>query len=343
MTSSPVTRDQLRLFGLDLGALWQAYRAGWAEALQWPLFAWLNPADPVRLLQADGRESVWRAGRRLAGGWRAPRFVAVELPEDLVLRRVLTLPDLPLAEVQEAVALEARSASPFPPEDLASGYRVHRLAGGPLEVEIALASRRQIEGALRAAAPRLRGRSPEVWAGGAKPVVFEGYGAPLRLRQAARRRAGLLVLLGLAAALVAAIAVTPTAKLRLQALQANAAHEQLRAATAPQVRLRDQLVSARAQVQAIGQVLAARPDALPVLALVTRLLPDNTFLLRLELRGQTVRLTGQTDNAANLMQILGDHPGLRDVRAPTAATRPAGATKENFTIEFTLDPKVPAP
>jgi general secretion pathway protein L len=61
-------------------------------------------------------------------------------------------------------------------------------------------------------------------------------------------------------------------------------------------------------------------------------------LLVLQIQGHKVSITGQTANASALMKKLGGQPGLRDVRAPAPATKPLGATRESFTIEFTMDP-----
>ncbi|MBP6652380.1 MAG: PilN domain-containing protein, partial [Xylophilus sp.] len=68
-------------------------------------------------------------------------------------------------------------------------------------------------------------------------------------------------------------------------------------------------------------------------------LTDDTSLRSLQIQGLKVNIEGQTGNAAELMQLLGRQPGFRDVVAPTAATRPFGAAKDNFKIEFMLEPK----
>ena len=83
----------------------------------------------------------------------------------------------------------------------------------------------------------------------------------------------------------------------------------------------------------VGQPL----PPLNVLKIVTDALPDDTSLLGLQVQGAKVTLSGQTANAAALMKQLGATAGLRDVIAPTPATKPLGATREQFTIEFTLD------
>jgi len=76
----------------------------------------------------------------------------------------------------------------------------------------------------------------------------------------------------------------------------------------------------------------------PVLQLITEALGDDTSLLSVQVQGHKVSLTGQTANASALMKKLDGLPGLRDVRAPAPATKPLGATRESFTIEFSMDP-----
>ena len=46
--------SDLRLFGIDLGVLWQDLRKPWQNMHAWPVFAWLTPVVPVQLEQADG-------------------------------------------------------------------------------------------------------------------------------------------------------------------------------------------------------------------------------------------------------------------------------------------------
>ena len=82
---------------------------------------------------------------------------------------------------------------------------------------------------------------------------------------------------------------------------------------------------------------------LKVMDLLTQALPDDTSLLGLQVQGLKVTMNGQTTNAAALMQHLSAQPGIREVRAPSAATRPLGVSKDSFSLEFTLDPKMLSP
>jgi len=131
-----IDRSSLRLFGMDLATVPGYLREGWSEALRWPVLRWLTPDDPVRVLHADGTESV-RPGvsaHRIAAPAQV-RFAAVELAEEALLRRSLLLPRLTEDELRQAVELDVRAASPFPEDDVVWGCDVER--GDRLRVEIA--------------------------------------------------------------------------------------------------------------------------------------------------------------------------------------------------------------
>ncbi len=84
----PSISSDARFLGVDLALLWRDMREPWRNVHQWPVLSWLTPQPPVLLLQADGKQSVWEGGRQVTS--RAiPRFKAVELPDDLVLRVVV--------------------------------------------------------------------------------------------------------------------------------------------------------------------------------------------------------------------------------------------------------------
>lgn len=350
-----------RFFGLDLAPLRRDLGQAWAGLRSGPLLSWISPMQPVRLLQADGSESLWQA--REGAPQRAPqksspragtphaRFLAVELPDELLLRRSLQLPPMPAASVQEAVALDLRSSSPFAEDDLVWGYTIHATPPRGLQVDGVLASGKQIAQYLLGMQERLRAAagaspaSPEVWATvpGRTPVVLRGFAETLRYRAVARQQVTAWALLASMAALLLAIAITPTLQMRLRAIEAVNAFTALSQRTAALLREREALVQVQTQLTALQAILAEHVDPLRVMELLTQALPDDTTVFTLQIQGSKVSLTGQTGNAAALMQLLSAHPVLRDVRAPTAAMRPPGASKDIFSIELTLDTKALGP
>jgi general secretion pathway protein L len=329
------TLDQrsLRLFGVDLAAVPGYLRAGWAEALRWPAFRWLTPDDAIRVIHADGSESVRQgvSARQVAAPGRI-RFTAVELAEEALLRRSLVLPRLTDDEIRQAVALDVRAASPFAEDDLAWGYVTER--GERVRVDIALTSRRLIGQQLEAQRQRCGDVEPEVWVGGERPFVISGYGESARLARSRRLRLALACLVAVTAVLLAALAITPTMQLRERALDATSRNDELSRTVRPQSQMRDELVKVGDQVRLLAKAMEQRADVVALLDQVTRQLPDDAVLNRLEIAGGTVRISGQADNAAQLLQTLGANPAFRDVRAPAGIARAPAGGKEGFTIEF---------
>jgi general secretion pathway protein L len=345
-----------RLFGLDLSGL----GTQWLQAIramgQWPLVSWLTPRLPVRVLMPHGDVLTSTSDQKpLALQQKAniaTEFEAVVLPDDLVLHHQVQLPPLPAAETQAALALAVQSQSPFAPDDLLWVARPAGTAHATTATrDVVLTSRPLVQAYLDTARPRLLKATapntpPEIWAhvAGAPPFVVPGFGEARRQRSTRRRFAVNIGLCLLAFGLAVAAAVTPTLQLRMRAIDAVAQHARLQQQVAPALALRESHIKTTEQLQALADVAGPPVSAVQVLDLVTRALPDDTSLLSFVLNATEapakppkVVLTGNTGNAAALMQKLGNQPGLRDIKALTAATKPLGADKESFSIEATLD------
>lgn len=307
--------------------------------------AWAAPGEAVTVLHADGSQSVWRGGQRLADAApaRAAKFVAIALPEEMVLRRTLVLPRMTQVHSAEAVLLEVRSNSPFAPEDLAWGSSARELDGGPTQVALALASRRHVAQFLQDRWPELgaAARQPEVWAMSEQglPVVVQGYGEVHRLHEASIERRWNWILAGIALALATMVAVTPTVQLRFRALEAAAAFEAVLRRVAPLVRKRDELAALNDKARALDKIAAERVDPAGVMEYLTQALPDDTYLYGLDIQKAKITASGHTVDASALLQKLSSDPRLKNVKAPMPVTRQPGATKEAFVIEFSLEPK----
>jgi general secretion pathway protein L len=341
----PTLPNQAQFFGLDLGSLWRDFLTAWRGMIEWPVFSWLWPKPAVRLWLPEGGQSLsldlHTAPIHDEQRARSARFDAVLLPENLLLRRTLDLPNLQPAELKAALTLEVQALSPFTPEDVIWAQEIGSQGNNALRVHVVMTSRKLIEQHLAAVHQQLESQTPEVWvprADGPGFLMLPGFGEARRQRQSAVWRWASAALAVLALALVAAIAVTPSVQLYLRAQQANQAMTSLGQKATPVIAQRESLV--RKSEQLTNLALLSRKSAPPLqtLKLITEALPDDTSLLSLQLQGQKVSISGQTGNAAALMKQLGSTPGLRDVKAPTPATKPLGAPRESFTIEFTLDP-----
>lgn len=348
-----------RFFGLDLNQLKADVFKTWRRAPQWPPLSWLRPEQVLRLVPAEGAPSVvWESGQPVAKAGREPAFWAVELPEHMVLRKTVALPALDPQDCASAAELEVQAISPFAADDLLWGYTELSRSSKAVKLLVVLASRTQTEPYLQARVAEqlhlqtLKGQTkaesleqPEVWvfAPERTPVVFQGFGEHARYAWGRKRLWWNVGGVALTLLLCTAIAATPTAQLRLRAIEAVHAYEGMSAKTKDVVAKRETLMQSADKVAGLSELLGERIDGVQVLSMLTHVLPDDTALQSARIQGSKVTISGLTENASALMQKLSNQDGVKDVRAPSAATRMGGGNKESFTIELGLDAKVFGP
>lgn len=345
------------LFGLDLSRAW-AHLCQLGSSL--PLLRWLQraiPATPVALVQAGGpqpqaagprqvllRTGSWlgeAAGEPAAPGKKAARFSALLLPEDLILTRSFTLPPMSPADLAAAMQLQVLTHTPFAEQDTYSAYSARPdPATQQLHVQLVLASRPTIEQLLQRVVDSQRlPQPPEVWAPTAQgPILCTGWGERPRLRHERLQRWRLLASALLVLGLLLALVLTPSLKLRQQALQAQ---QQTQALVRQTTEVAAQRQAFMAQVQTLGTLapqLTQQIDPLKLLLTITRLLPDDTAVQSLTLEGNRLSLQGLSDNASRVHELLSREPGFRNVRLPSAITREGRSNKESFVLEAELDP-----
>ena len=345
-----LTHDNRRFFGLDLSQWPHQWRAAGRVLATLPVFVRLAPTVRLALWQADGRVTHWQVARdaaRIDRTAAADAAWALELEHSRVLERRLALPPLAAADLAQAVALNVASNSPFPAEQTVYGHAEQ--ADG--RVSVAITSRAQVDQAqaqASAAGWQPRGE-PEVWVipsaaslatdnDTLRPIIIHGYGEVARARLAARGFGRHLALALLAALLLAALLVTPTAFTRARAHQAMEAQEALQRQARPQIGTHEALLARIGQMQALRDLIGQQVALPPALDMITRAVPDGAWLTALRMEGAKLTLTGSADDAAALVQRLAQQPGVRDARLASPAMRPMGASKENFIIELQLDP-----
>jgi general secretion pathway protein L len=339
-------QNDARLFGLDLAPLGRDILTAWRGMLEWPVVSWLWPQPRLRLWLPDGQKARSRGPQTPAlpdiGKGPAAHFQALVLPEDILLRRTLVMPTLAQAERQAALALQLQTFSPFAPEDLVWTSEVQASEDGKTQqIHAALTSRKLIATHLAEQDADIALDDMEVWiphVHGGFHAVAAGFAEKRRHSRSTAWRWFSAALFLLALALVIAILVTPTVQLYLRAKQAESALTALQQKAMPVLAERESYTKATERLNQAGESLNQSVAPLPVLQLITETLGDDTSLNSLQVQGHKVSIAGQTVNASVLMKKLGSQPGLRDVRAPAPATKPLGATRESFTIEFTMDP-----
>lgn len=349
MSASSGAPTQASFLGLDLASLGRDLLAAWRGMLDWPLVSWLWPKSDVRVWLSGGGSALSRGLNTVLSHddksrVKAARFEAILLPENLLLRRTITLPQLQAAQVQAALSLEIQSLSPFTPGDAVWAHHVSQQNNSGIQAQVIISSKKLIAQHIAVAHPQLTSSNSEVWVSlgdvlnaEAGFVALPGFGGAGRDQQNTSWRwvSGLLLLTVLS--LLAGILLTPTIRIYLMSVQASHALEVVAKKANPAVEQRELLLRLTEQVASLDKLVEKPIPPLRTLLDITQALPDDTFLMTLQIQGLKVTMNGQTSNAAALMKQLGSTPGLRDVRAPTAATKPLGATREQFTIEFVLD------
>lgn len=330
----------LNLFGVDLRRAVLAFRDGWADAIEWPALAWMSPQLPVRANFPDGSEKI------LAGATTcpAPHGAKVEsralvLPDELVLTRRLTLPDLVRPDLHQALSLEVAAQSPFPAEDTVWGVRFGAAGAEGRPAALAISSRSHVAALQQSAAAEGRGGSDaEIWAWDDGPVVLEGYGEAARLGKQSRRKNGILLALVAVTLMALILSLVPFILMREQVFDAQARFAVLQGESGELLRARDAAVGGGMRLQAMQARIGERVEFVPMFDAVSAVLPDDVFLTRLDVRAGRVTIAGLATNAAALMETISSNPRFTSVRAPAPIAK-ADGQRESFTIEFTYVPE----
>ena len=332
-----------------LGVDWHQLHRDWIVALNlmahWPAFRWLTPAHIVRIKTQSGKsfDYIEKAGRVVAVFPQAKtvKFSGFLLPDKLVLWQSVALPNLSADAVRAAIELQVRDLNPFSPDDAIWGYIPSVPMQGRSKTYIAIASRKliaQYVASLESA--QSSQKNFEIWVEAPESygfLVLDGFGEKMRMQYSSRWRGANLCLVFLLIAIGFAAAITPAAQLRLRAVQAFADFTKLQSLAAPVLQVRERLVRLEQQVKALQAPIEQSLQPELVLLNITKLLGDDTYVTSLQAQGAKISLSGQTPNTAALMQQLGSQVGVKDVRAPSPATKQRGAERETFNIEFMLD------
>lgn len=343
-----------KLFGLDLGFLGGQVRDALRQLEQLPLLRRTLPASPIQILSVGAGPDAMVAwvrsdrllwdGRAEAGEQKVFAYAAVLLPADNALLRTLYLPPMSPKALQGAALLDVQMMSPFGDDRTLWAYAVRPGAdsSGAQRVDVVITSRDLVAAQLREQQARLpQGVEPEVWVGtDTAPIMLSGFGEQRRLARETRQRRWLGVGLFSAAVLAFGLAVTPTMQLRLRALDAVNQLGKLTKSTSEVVAKRQGLV---AEAESVSELLARQQqqvDHVRVMAALTRVLPDDTAVQRVQIKGTKLSVQGLSDNTSEVVGLLSREPGFREVRLPSAVTRASRSSKESFTLEAAIDPAI---
>ncbi|MDR2129464.1 MAG: PilN domain-containing protein [Burkholderiaceae bacterium] len=272
------------------------------------------------------------AGARVQPGIDGRRAEGLLVPESECLWGHLTLPGISRAQLGDAVQEAMWRVAPLPPQQLVMAWRAE--PAGLHAWQVLWGACRRDAVADWAARQHLPPTAPVYLAWQKDALAAAGPG-----QQATRGQQRALDAMALGVSAMVVFAVLTLALMPL-ILKRQAVVRAMRHVTVMEQQtgaLRQQLDTLRAQAAVAEQLRATASASLPLAATLDRLaqsLPQDTWLDRLDINGDEVRIAGLTDNATDLLAALGKNPAWGAPRATAPSVRDEGQGKERFTFEM---------
>ena len=340
----------LRFFGLDLSGLVGNARLG-VEHILYDQQSWLlrRFMPNITAFHEGGWWSVNELGKlsspleSMGECVESASFLALCLPFNEVLFKVISLPESSERYLADAVKIEVESYTPFPIEDTVYDWRVVQRRQGELTVNIAMLSKARadnIRADMQASLPDVAVDGTELWA---VDEERERETVPIRMRSDDSRKRTYLERLrslglwsGIAIGLAIASLIVPASSSAFRARMLT----QENAALVDQAEWADAakraLALQRSQLNLIRDATQARPNYGAVLEQIASVTPDGTYLEVLSLSNGQAEIRGYSDNAAALLRSLTEQPGFVSVNANSAFVRDQRSGLERFSIAWQL-------
>jgi general secretion pathway protein L len=271
--------------------------------------------------------------------------IAVRIPVKQALRRTLTIPLAAEENLREVLAFEMDRHSPFKAEHVYYDFRV--IARDPakrsLRVELTVVPRSKVDPLVEMLISwDLEPTSLDIRDGNASDdEVVEAAGLNLfpveqrRIPQGDKSWQNWILAALAAVLLVIAIALPFVHKINAGTqLETEVKQARQEALTAEQVRTElEQLV---AEVNALVKKRKERPTVIQVLDELTRLLPDSTWLSRLEVGKMRAKIRGESFNASDLATLIENSALFNDASFDSPVTRNPNTDRERFVISATV-------
>lgn len=290
-------------------------------------------AEPEAVAAALGEEQA-----------ELPRVLLV--PQAVVLRRVLTLPAAALDNLRTVLGFELDRQTPFKPDQVVFDSRVlpHEAGAKMVPVELALVPRDRLQQALAALGPLAATLGAVDIAG--SDGRRRGYNFLPPEQRRSRSNARWLLHAGLVAAIVLFLLIAMGRLLDNRAAavaalgdESDAVQREARAVA----KLRDSLEDAAEAANFLAVEKSRQPSMVLLLDDLTRRLPDDTWLERLSFARGEVSLSGQSGQAAKLLEILQESKLLRSsaLSGPIQPDARSGKDRFNITAGYGPEPEAP--
>jgi general secretion pathway protein L len=272
------------------------------------------------------------AAARLAG--RTP--ILLRPPPGAELVKHHTVPTAPKRQLDQLLRHELARITPFPAHDLFWRWDGHAKSGDKSRTEVVLTMvpKQALAPAIEALdSVGLKARFVEVGptdrprllpiadgtGGSTGPVLFKG-------------------LVWACAGLAVIALALPVLRQALALRATDEAIASLKPTVAQVETLRRGLTAEGAGRAILAQEQQRTGDLLQVLAMVTRILPDDTFLTDFGLRERQMTISGRSASAPRLITLLSADPVVRNTAFAAPVTRIEGASADVFSIRAEVAP-----
>jgi len=273
------------------------------------------------------------------------------LPPEQVLQRALTLPLAVEENLRQTLAFELDRYTPFRSEQAYFDFRVlgRDAAKKQLSVALAVVPKLPVDQAVaRAAALGLAVDGAVL----ADELLQQGGDCRNFLLSAVRRRKPSARpwwrawLAALSAVLLAVLLAIPPLQKRDTAISLKEPLARAKAESQSADALRDRLRKLVEEHNFLHDKKWDTPSTVVVLEELSKLLPDDTFVMSLIYDGKTVQILGETASSTSLVETLESSPLFKDVSFKSQLTKIPGTPYDRFHLSVTLEaaakPKPPS-
>jgi general secretion pathway protein L len=267
--------------------------------------------------------------------------LTLRLLPNVVVHERLTLPVGVRDVLAKVLANQIERLAPWPREQALLAFREKgRDTAGNLQVDVWIAGRERIGHLLEVLS--MGGLIPRVIDVGSSPDDDPGIDlSPLSEFEHVKRRKFIARALaaGLAVAFAASAATGGWAWFLARDHERIAGDLRSSLAKASSIRSGDQTKLSRAATAALA-LRKGLPVASIVIEALSRALPDDAYVDRLEMRDGVITIAGQAVNAPGLIAAIERSPHFKGVEFAAPTTREAGSLRSVFSISAKLEPKM---
>ena len=270
--------------------------------------------------------------------------VIVELPPTIAVRRQVTLPLGTEDRIAEVLGYEMDRLTPFAKDDVYSHHRVAKrdTARGIICIDLVVALKKTVDELLSALEQRGINAS-KVTLSGAAASTDRGLALvnllPQQKRSSVASRWPMIpsALTVLAAMLVMAAIAYPLVQQNIVLGQLEKEVSELAPAAIAAGKTRDDIATAARQSGFFAEKWASMPTKIRVLDELTQVVPDDTWLTRIQMDGATVRIHGESEGASSLIGLIEASDLFRDVRFSSPVTKNPRTSNDRFVIEVQVE------